>query len=54
MNNLQRVNWGTVAAYGGIGFGLATSLGYLLAKDYRRAIYFFLGAAITLCVVYGR
>lgn len=46
------INWGDVAAWSGVAFGLATSIGYLVAHDYRKALYFFLGAAITTTVVW--
>jgi type IV secretory pathway VirB2 component (pilin) len=46
------VNWGNVAAYGGIAFGLATAIGYAFAHDWRRALYFFFGVCITLCVIW--
>lgn len=31
---------------------VAASIGYLFASDYRRALYFFLGAAITATVTF--
>jgi hypothetical protein len=46
------INWGELAAWGGIVFGLVTSVGYLIAHDYRRALYFFLGAAIGATITW--
>jgi hypothetical protein len=46
------MNWGKLAAMGGLGWGLATSLGYLVYGDWRKALYFFLGAAITAVVIW--
>ena len=46
------VNWGNVGAWAGITLGLISAIGYAFAHDYRRALYFTLGAAITMTVVW--
>jgi hypothetical protein len=49
---LSGVNWGNVASWGGVMFGLASAIGYAFAQDWRRAIYFALAAAITVTVIW--
>ena len=46
------MNWGERISILSVTLGLGTSVGYLVAHDWRRAIYFFLGAAITAIVVW--
>lgn len=46
------MNWGKVIANISLVFGIGTSLGYLAYGDWKRALYFLLGAAITAVVVY--
>ena len=41
------MNWGDRIALGGILWGLAASVGYLCYGDWKRALYFVLGSAIT-------
>lgn len=41
------MNWGDRIALVGILFGVATAVGYFFAGDWRRGLYFILGAAIT-------
>ena len=41
------MNWGDRIALAGILFSIATSVGYLCAGDWKRALYFVLGGAIT-------
>jgi len=46
------MNWGKIIAWGGIFWGLGAAIGYICVGDYRRALYFFLGAAITAVVIW--
>jgi hypothetical protein len=46
------MNWGFIIATIGICFGALTSIGYLVAHDYPKSAYFFLGAAISAVVTY--
>jgi hypothetical protein len=48
----QGINWGDIGAWAGIALGVISAIGYAFAHDYRRALYFFFGVCITLCVVY--
>ena len=41
------MNWGDRIALLNVLLSLGASLGFLLASDWRRSLYFFLGAAIT-------
>lgn len=41
------MNWGDRIALAGIIFALATSGGYFYSGDWRRGLYYILGAAIT-------
>ena len=46
------MNWGRAIAFVQIALGLASAVGYWLAGDRRRAIYFFFGACITGSVTF--
>jgi hypothetical protein len=46
------MNWGKIIANGGLLWGLGSSIGYLAYGDWKKALYFFLGAAITATVVW--
>jgi TPP-dependent pyruvate/acetoin dehydrogenase alpha subunit len=46
------INWGTVGSWAGIGLGVISAVGYAFAHDYRRALYFTFGVAITLTVIW--
>lgn len=48
------VNLGEVGAWAGIALGVVSAIGYAFAHDYRRALYFSFGVAITLTVIWGR
>jgi len=41
------MNWGKSIAIAQITMSAGASVGYLLAGEYRRALYFFFGACIT-------
>ena len=47
------IHWGTFLAYAMTGLALCASLAYLLDKNYRLALYWFLVASINLTVSYG-
>lgn len=44
------MNWGRGLAYAQIALCVGAAVGYLIAGDYRRVIYFLPGAGITLTV----
>jgi hypothetical protein len=46
------MNLGTVAGWGGAGFSALTSIGYFIAGDIRRGLYFAFAFAITLTVIW--
>jgi hypothetical protein len=52
VRDLLKINWGEIASWGGIIFGLSSAIGYAVAHDYRRALYFTFGVCITLCVIW--
>jgi nitrate/nitrite transporter NarK len=49
---LSGVNWGQAGAWAGAFLSLGSAFGYALAKDYRRALYFFFAFCITCVVIY--
>jgi hypothetical protein len=49
---LHGVNWGNVGAWAGAFLSLGSAVGYLIAKDYRRALYFLFAFGITLVVIW--
>lgn len=46
------MNIGQISAWAGALLSLASAVGYLCAKDYRRALYFLFVFAITVTVIY--
>ena len=46
------MNWGQVIAWAGALLSLGASVGYFVAKDYRKALYFFFAFCITVTVIY--
>ena len=52
MNWGKTIAWGKTITWAGIALGIGASIGYLLAGDHRRALYFFLGACITATVAW--
>lgn len=50
--NLNGVNWGNVASWGGVLFSLASAVGFAYAQDWRKAAYFALAALITIVVIW--
>lgn len=44
------INWGKVFAWVLIVLMLACALGYALAKDYRKALYWFFAACVSVTV----
>ena len=46
------MNYGKLIANISMIFGLSTAFGYLYVGDWRKGLYFLLGAAITSVVVY--
>ena len=49
---LSSINWGEVGAWAGIVLGVISAIGYAVAQDYRRALYYTFGVCITLCVIW--
>ena len=48
-------HWKTIAdfeAYEVSDLGVISAIGYAIAQDYRRALYYFFGVCITLCVIW--
>ena len=50
--NLSGINWGDAGAWAGAILALASAIGYAIAHDWRRALYFFFAACITLVVIW--
>jgi hypothetical protein len=48
----EAMNWGLIIANIGIVLGVLTTAGYLAAGNWRKALYFFLGAAISAVVTW--
>lgn len=46
------MNYGTIGAWLGIALGVISAIGYAFAHDWRRSIYFLLGAAISTTVAW--
>ena len=46
------MNWGTYISWAGALLSLGASIGYLFARDYRRAAYFFFGFCITAVIAW--
>jgi hypothetical protein len=46
------MNWGAAIAWAGIALNFGASVGYTVAADYRRALYFFFGACIAAVVTW--
>jgi hypothetical protein len=46
------VNLGAMAAWAGVALNLASAIGYLIVRDYRRALYFFFAFCITATVIW--
>lgn len=51
---LNGVNWGNVASWGGIVFGICSAIGYAFAQDWRRMLYFFFAFCITMTICWPR
>ena len=47
------MNWGARITWVSIALSLGASIGYLIVGDYRRALYFFFSACITVTVVWN-
>lgn len=50
--NLYGLNWGQIFAWTGALLSLGSAVGYALAHDYRKALYFLFAFAITVCVIW--
>lgn len=46
------VNWGTFGGWAGAVLAGVTSIGYFIAGDIRRGLYFLFACAITLTIVW--
>lgn len=46
------VNWGQIIAWAGVTLSVGAAIGYAFARDYRHALYFALGAAITVVAMW--
>ena len=46
------MNWGARISWASVVLCLASSVGYWVAKDYRRALYYFFAACITVVVIW--
>ena len=46
------MNWGTRIAWFSVVLCIGSSIGYLVVKDYRRALYYFFAACITATVTW--
>lgn len=44
------INWGKTSAWTLVVFMLICSIGYAASKDYRRALYWFFAACVTVTV----
>jgi TPP-dependent 2-oxoacid decarboxylase len=48
----MNLNWGEISAWGIIGLSFASAVGYAVAHDWRRALYFLFATCITLTVAW--
>ena len=46
----NNMNWGRIIGWAIVALSAASSVGYLMAGNYRQALYFFFAAAITAVV----
>lgn len=46
------MNWGNVISWTSVALSSGASLGYFVYGDIRRGLYFILGAAITMVVIW--
>jgi hypothetical protein len=46
------LNYGQLGAWAGAFLSLGSAIGYLAARDYRRALYFLFAFCITVCVIW--
>lgn len=46
------MNYGKLLAYTSVALCLGASIGYALQKDWRRSLYYFFAACITVTVTY--
>lgn len=46
------MNWGQVIAWAGALLSLGSAVGYFVAKDYRKSMYFLFALCITVTVIY--
>lgn len=44
------MNWGRILAWSTVALSVGASVGYLVIKDYRRALYYFFAACITATI----
>ena len=49
---LPHLNWGEIGAWAGAGLCVVSAVGYAVAHDYRRALYYAFACAITVVVIW--